>query len=150
MEKWIAAKSLEIPSLKYATLLQVAVETGFHSLIELIAKKGNNQQSKNAALADAVSLHRLDFAQLLVKNGAEVSSVPLADVLLEWNPQIIRFFLDHGADPLEGSPFAVAFRERSGRHWVYSSNSSGRVLNYQPRCKSRQIPLSDISATRAT
>jgi ankyrin repeat protein len=113
IEKWIAAgKSLEIPTQKYETLLQVAVRTGFHSLIELIARNENNRTSKNAALADAVSLRRLDFIQLLVENGAEVSSVPLADVLLEWNPQIIRFFLDHGADPLAGSPFAVAFREK--------------------------------------
>src|ERR1700733_10441157 len=69
IEKWIAAgKSLEIPSQKYETLLQVAVSTGFHSLIELIAKNENNQPSKNAALADAVSLRKLDFVQLLVEN----------------------------------------------------------------------------------
>ena len=92
IEKWIAAgKSLEIPSQKYESLLQVAVSTGFHSLIELIAKNENNQPSKNAALADAVSLRRLDFVQLLVENGAEVKSVSFADVLLEWNPQIVRF-----------------------------------------------------------
>ena len=93
IERWIAAgKPLDVPA-KYGSLLQVAVQTGFHSLIELIAKHENNQSSKNAALADAVSLHRLDFIQLLVENGAEVKSVPFADVLLEWNPHIFRFFL---------------------------------------------------------
>src|SRR5258707_9106300 len=113
IEKWIAdGKSLEIPTTKYGTLLEVAVATAFHSLIELIAKHENDQSSKNAALADAVSLHRLDFVQLLVENGAEVKSVPFADVLLEWNPQITRFFLEHGADPLKGSPFAVAFSQK--------------------------------------
>jgi hypothetical protein len=112
IEKWIAdGKPLDIPT-KYGTLLQVAVETGFHSLIELIAKHEKNQSSKNAALSDAVSLHRLDFIELLVENGAEVKSVPFADVLLEWNPQIFRFFLEQGADPVEGSPFAVAFANR--------------------------------------
>src|SRR5690349_21547345 len=110
IEEWIAdGKPLEIPSAKYGTLLQVAVGTGFHSLIELIAKHENNQSSKNAALADAVSLRRLDFVQLLVEGGADVKSAPFADVLLEWNPEITRFFLEHGADPVEGSPFAVAF-----------------------------------------
>jgi ankyrin repeat protein len=63
-------------------------------------------------LADAISPRRVDFVQLLVENGAEVKSVPFADVLLEWDPQIVRFFLEHGADPVEGSPFAVAFREK--------------------------------------
>ncbi len=112
IERWIAAgKPLNVPA-KYGSLLQVAVQTGFHSLIELIAKHENNESSKNAALADAVSLHRLDFIQLLVENGAEVKSVPFADVLLEWNPHIFRFFLERGADPLEGSPFAVAFTNK--------------------------------------
>jgi hypothetical protein len=39
LEKWIAdGKPLEISDAKQGTLLQVAVETSFHSLIELIAK----------------------------------------------------------------------------------------------------------------
>lgn len=112
IEKWIAAgKPLDIPA-KYGSLLQVAVQTGFHSLIELIAKHENNQSSKDAALADAVSLRRLDFIQLLVENGAEVKSVPFSDVLLEWNPHIFRFFLERGADAVEGFPFAVAFSNK--------------------------------------
>jgi len=112
IERWIAAgKPLGIPA-KYGSLLQVAVQTSFHSLIELIAKHENNQSSKNAALADAVSLHRLDFIELLVENGAEVKSVPFSDVLLEWNPHIFRFFLERGADPVESSPFAVAFSNK--------------------------------------
>jgi hypothetical protein len=57
LEKWIASgRSFEVPSAKFGTLLQVAVETGFHSLIESIAKHENDQSSKNAALADAGSL----------------------------------------------------------------------------------------------
>ena len=112
IERWIAAeKPLDVPA-KYGSLIQVAVQTGFHSLIELIATHENNQSSKIAALGDAVSLHRMDFIQLLVENGAEVKSVPFADVLLEWNPHIFRFFLERGADPVEGSPFAVAFTNK--------------------------------------
>ena len=112
IEKWIAdGKPLDIPA-KYGSLLQVAVQTRFHSLIALIAKHESDQSSKNAALADAVSLRRLDFIQLLVENGAEVKSVPFSDVLLEWNPHIFRFFLACGADAVEGSPFAVAFSNK--------------------------------------
>ncbi|MBZ5501958.1 MAG: ankyrin repeat domain-containing protein [Acidobacteriia bacterium] len=112
IEKWIAdGRPLTLPA-KCGSLLQVAVETRFHSLTELIAKHENNQSSTNAALTDAVSSHGLDFGQLLVENGAEVKSVPFSDVLLEWNPHIFRFFLEHGADPVEGSPFAVAFTNK--------------------------------------
>jgi hypothetical protein len=46
---------------KKKTLLQVAIETGFHSLVELFAKHENREAARNAALGDAVSLHRLDF-----------------------------------------------------------------------------------------
>ena len=42
IEKWIAAgKPLDVPAAKNRkskTLLQIAVETGFHSLVELIAR----------------------------------------------------------------------------------------------------------------
>lgn len=113
IEKWIAAgKSLHVPAAKNRkskTLLQIAVDTGFHSLVELIARHETNQASKNAALADSVSLRRLDLVALLVENGAEIRSVPLADVLLTWEPKLMRFFLDHGADAIMGFPFATAF-----------------------------------------
>lgn len=113
IEKWIAAgKPLDVPTprnRRSKTLLQIAVETGFHSLVELIAKHDTNRTSKNAALADSVSLRRVDFVELLVENGAEINSVPLADVLLTWEPKLMRFFLDRGADPIKDSPFATAF-----------------------------------------
>jgi hypothetical protein len=58
VQKWIeAGKSLEIASAKHKkTLLQVAVEIGFHGLVELIAKREGSQASRDAALADAVSI----------------------------------------------------------------------------------------------
>ena len=116
IEKWIAAgKPLDVPAAKNRKskmLLQIAVDTGFHSLVELIAKNETNRSSKNAALADSVSLRRLDFVDLLVENGAEIASVPLADVLLTWDPRLMRFFLERGADSLKNFPFATAFGAR--------------------------------------
>jgi ankyrin repeat protein len=113
VEKWIAeGKSLELPASKNRknkSLLQVAVETGFHSLVELIAKHDKCESSQSAALEAAASIRRLDLVELLLANGAKITCVPLADVLLGWEPKIIRFFLDHGADAVTGSPFAVAF-----------------------------------------
>lgn len=65
IEKWIAdGKSLQIPSIRKKTLLQVVVDIGFHSLVELIAKHESSQSSKNAALAGAVSLRRLDLLSI--------------------------------------------------------------------------------------
>jgi hypothetical protein len=62
-------------------------------------------------LNDAVSSRRLDLVELLLANGADIKAISLADVLLSWEPRLIHFFLDHGADPLEGRPFAVAWRK---------------------------------------
>jgi hypothetical protein len=115
VKKWIAdGKPLDVPVARHrtSTLLRVAVETGFHSLVELIVKHETNQASKDSALEDTVSLKRLDLAELLIENGAQVTSVPLSEVLLSWEPKLIRFFLDRGADPITDRPFAVAFGAR--------------------------------------
>jgi hypothetical protein len=96
IDKWIAdGKRVDLPVGKNKTLLQVAVETKFHSLIELIAKHDTSQASKNAALRDAVPLRRLDLVELLAENGAQITSVSFTDVLLTWEPKLIHFFLRH-------------------------------------------------------
>lgn len=113
IEKWIASgRSIRTPPQVKATPLEVAIDIGFHSLIELLARNEDCLQNKNRALSEAVSRRRLDLVQLLVTHGAEVRSVPLRDVLLTWEPEIIRFFLDGGADVVAGGPFAVAFGEK--------------------------------------
>jgi hypothetical protein len=113
VEKWIAAgKSIRTPPQIKKTPVQVAIDLGFHSLIELLVRHEDSQAAKNQALSRAVSAKRLDVIELLVSCGAEIRSVPLADVLLTWEPVKIRFFLDHGADVVTDAPFAVAFCEK--------------------------------------
>ena len=117
IERWINdGKSLEISATttrgRQRSFLQIGVETGFHSIVELIAKHEASQSAKDAALGDAVSVRRLDLVESLLANGADTKSIPLADVLLTWEPTLIRFFLDHGANPIEGRPFAEAFGAR--------------------------------------
>lgn len=113
IEDWIrAGKSIEVSEGVRKSPLQVAMDTGFQSLIELLIRHEERLEVKNEALANAVERKRLDFVELLVSNGAEVRSVPLADVLRAWEPQMIAFFLDRGADVITGSPFAVAFGQK--------------------------------------
>jgi len=114
IEKWINdGKPLEISATtkrgRPRSLLEIAVDTGFHSLVELIAKHDDSQSAKDAALAGAVSSRRLDLVKLLLAHGADIKSVPLTGVLLTWEPTMIRFFLSDGADPVAGRPFAEAF-----------------------------------------
>lgn len=113
VQNWIASgKSLLLPAELRTTPLKVALDTGFHSLVELLVRNEVGQDLKNRALRHAVSLKRLDFIELLVSGGADICSVPFIEVLDVWDPTIIRYFLDHGADFIKDSPFAVAFRER--------------------------------------
>jgi hypothetical protein len=110
LEKWIASgKSLRVPPEFKTTALRVALKTNFHCLVELIARHESDQTSKNAALYDAVVYRRMDFLELLPANGADLKSVPFVEVLLNWNPKMIRLFLAGGADAISGAPFAEAF-----------------------------------------
>lgn len=113
IQKWIASgKSISVPDALRTTPLKVAVGTGFHSLVELLASHETDDELKNQALLDAVSLKRLDLIQLLVAHGAEVSSISFIDVLQIWEPTIIRYFIDHGVDVITDFPFAMAFGEK--------------------------------------
>ena len=113
VQDWIASgKSLRLPPELRTTPLKIAIDTGFHSLVELLARNESDRNTKNVALRHAVSHQRDNFVDILVSNGAEVSSIPFIEVLRAWKPAIIHYFLDRGADFITDSPFAVAFGER--------------------------------------
>jgi hypothetical protein len=113
VQEWIASEnSLCVPTDLKVTPLEVAVDTGFHSLVQLLVRAEPSSQLKNRALRRALSHKRLDLIELLVSHGAEISSVPLIEVLMLWDPAIIRYFIDHGADFITGNPFAEAFVEK--------------------------------------
>lgn len=113
VEAWIAAgKSLSVPPEVKKTPLQIAVRNEFHSLVLLLARHEANQKVKNGALAEAIKLKNLELVQLLLAHGAEINGVQFADVLLTWEPNLIRLFLDRGADVVSGFPFAEAFANK--------------------------------------
>jgi ankyrin repeat protein len=113
VQDWITSgKSLSVPAELKTTPLRIALDTGFQSLIELLVRNEPSEDEKNRALRQAVAQQRLDFIEILVSHGAEVTSVPFIDVLRAWEPNIIRYFLDRGTNFITNSPFAVAFGER--------------------------------------
>jgi len=106
IEDWIrAGKSLVIAEGVRGTPLQIALEKGFRSLIELLVRDESQVKIKNKAIIWAVEHRRIDLVELLVKNGAEIASVPYAEVLRTWDPKMIRFFLEHGANLIRDQPF---------------------------------------------
>jgi len=67
VEKWIASgKSFRVPPELKKTPLGVALETGFHSLIESLVRHEPDQSVKNHALTTAALMKRLDLVELLV------------------------------------------------------------------------------------
>jgi ankyrin repeat protein len=116
VERWIAAGRSIVthPSIKRTPLL-TAIDTGFHSLVELLARNEARQEEKDRTLVEAVERKRLDLVQMLVENGARIQAIALEDVLLTWDRALMQFFLDRGADPVTGNPFMVAFQNRVQR-----------------------------------
>jgi hypothetical protein len=113
VEEWIASgKSLQVPPESRETPLQIAMNRGFHSLVLLLARNDVGQAAKDDALSTAVSVGNLEFVELLVKHGVDLSSVPFSEVLLNWKPSVIQFFLDRGADFVTNRPFTKAFVAR--------------------------------------
>jgi hypothetical protein len=90
--------------------LDVALEKGFHSLVELLIRHTSDQDTKNYALEQAVYNRRFDIVQMLVEYGADPLSVSFKDVLEAYNPDMMRYFIAKGADIVKEFPFAQAFR----------------------------------------
>jgi ankyrin repeat protein len=110
IEEWIdAEKTIRVLPKFKKTPLEVAVEAGFHSLARLLVSHELCQSVKDAALAHAVESRQREIVELLLQHGADVKGVPFSDVLLTWDPALIRLFLNRGADVLADHPFAIAF-----------------------------------------
>lgn len=113
VQEWIEeGKPISVsPHIRPQPLI-VAIDAGFHSMVEVLARAEPSRDLKNRALLQAVTLRRLDLIQLLVANGAEITSVQFVEVLRSWEPKIVSYFIDEGADVITHSPFAVAFGEK--------------------------------------
>lgn len=113
IEAWIRdGNSLQVPVECKTTPLRIAMDRGFHSLVLLLARNDVGQRAKNDALWHAVTSGSLEFIELLLNHGAQLSSVAFSEVLLSWKPSVIQFFLDRGADFVTDAPFTKAFVAR--------------------------------------
>jgi hypothetical protein len=82
-----------VPSELKKTPLDVAIATGFHSLIEFLLRHEPDQRAKNAVLLQAVERRRADLVELAVSAGAEVESVPFVEALATADKRIPPCFL---------------------------------------------------------
>ncbi|NWG04302.1 MAG: ankyrin repeat domain-containing protein [Syntrophaceae bacterium] len=89
--------------------LYLAIESGFHSLVKMLLDGGTViDEPGYSPLEHALHKRRLDLIQLLVEHGADIHSVSMRAVFQSWDPMIVEFFIDNGANVEAGNPLAYA------------------------------------------
>lgn len=119
VQDWIAAGNpvnLPLPTDKKTRRknpLEIAIESGFHSLVEVLLRAGSYQEEpRYSAMDHALEKRRVDLVELLVKYGADAKSVSLRQVFETYSPEIIEFFVAQGADFDADNPLAYALCEK--------------------------------------
>jgi hypothetical protein len=94
--------------------LEVAIEIGFHSLIQVLLEAGASfgREGYSSAMSRALKQRRLDIVKLLVEHGYDPRSVDMREVFETWDGELMDYFIDRGADLEEGNPLAHALCNR--------------------------------------
>lgn len=93
--------------------LEIAMELGFHSLVQVLLDGGAIiDDPRYNPLQYAVWKRRLDLVELLVSHGADIRSVGIDEAFETWDMKIVEYFIDRGVSIEEGNPLAYAFCER--------------------------------------
>jgi hypothetical protein len=142
VEQWIrAGRSLMVCGQVRKTPLGIALDTGFHSLIDLLLRHEESQQVKDDVLRDALSMHKPAFIELAIANGAEVESVAFLDVLLMGDREVVLSFLERDADPIANHPFARAFHQLRAKTTLGSYLDCRRVRPDLAEALQRQVDM---------
>jgi hypothetical protein len=113
VQAWVAAgKSLAVPPHYRQTPLRVALDTGFHSLIEFLLQHETEQAAKDEVVSQACWKSQYAVMELALRYGASIHAVSFQDVIETWNRDLALRFLERGADPVTNAPFARAFKQR--------------------------------------
>jgi ankyrin repeat protein len=108
VKTWIDAGSpLNLPlgkKTKRQSPLQIAIEKGFLTLTEMLLDGGADPVS-DTALRCAVNNGRADIVTLLLDRGAKLDDVSFEEVCYTRNIELVKLFLERGADPVAGAPF---------------------------------------------
>lgn len=120
IQDWIAAGKpvnpppVERKGVQRQSPLEVAIEHGFHSLVEVLLKAGADVEAGkwNGPMDRALKLRRLDIIQLLVEHGYDPTRIGMGSVFATWDSEIMAYFIDRGADLKTGDPVTEALKNR--------------------------------------
>lgn len=114
VQQWIAeGKPYTNDGSRQSEPVIVALETGFHSMVEIFLQLDLPQKIKNILLCEAVSKGKRDMITLILQYGATLKEVPFDKAVSSHNPDVMRLFMEQGSDWHTGMPFAKAFIERN-------------------------------------
>ena len=116
VQEWIAAGKVVNPPIYPSrragrrSPLEIAVEHGFHSLVKVLLEGGAAIESTgyDGPVEKALDMRRLDLIQLFVEHGYDAKSVSMERVFATWDPKIMEYFIEKGADVEDGNPLAWA------------------------------------------
>ncbi len=111
--------------------LEYAIGCGFHSLVQVLLEGGATVEYPGAydALSQALNEKRFDIVQLLVKHGVDPKTADMDTVFETYDPSMMKYFIEHGADVEAGYPMARALC-----HGIRPS--LGIYMTYKDRFKS--------------
>ena len=120
VQEWIAAgRPLDAPppppkGARRKNPLETAITTGFHSMVQVLLDGGATIEpdGHGGPMNRVLELRRLDLAMLLVNHGFDPRTVDMVEVFHTWDPAIMEYFIERGADVEKGYPLAQALRNR--------------------------------------
>src|SRR5262245_29055462 len=106
VQDWIAAGNpINSPpeprkGTRHLSPLECAIDQGFHSMVQVLLEGGAIQEplGYDSPMNRALRMKRFDIVQLLVEHGFDPKSVDMREVFASWDPRIMAFFIDRGAD----------------------------------------------------
>ena len=119
VQEWISTgrriRPEDSSDFRFSVLIR-AVESGFHSMVEVLLKaEGWGQAELDESIDLVMSSSRLDLVDLLLAHGASVKAIDFADVCRTVNPELMERFLREGVDPAKENAFARALDEIKAR-----------------------------------
>lgn len=125
VRKWIEfGEPLYNPKSRSASVLDIASEQGFFSMLELLLSVGGWEQYPQAldsALQEAVRIPHVDNARLLLDHGANPNSVGWYSIFASHKRDLVTVFLEHKKDASdidEGIEEAEWGTARAVRDWL--------------------------------
>jgi ankyrin repeat protein len=119
VQDWIKAGkpiNLPLPQPKgpsRKTPLEVAINKGFHSLVQVLLEAGADvDYPSHSPVAHALMERRLDIVKLLASHGADIHDVGMLPAFETWDPVTMEWFIEQGVDCETDYPLARALCQR--------------------------------------